>query len=225
MNVTAKKTLIIALVLVAALVAGTIALVAALRDNSPQVAPGKPGTTQGSDSPETSANIPNDSSATIDGSNVTWIGDSVSAGFTPDVLEERFPGINVDAKVSRSFRSLGSDISELEASGQLKKIVVIALGINGIAEPEQMQETVQQLGQDRQIILVYPNGGSGQQTIDVFNQIAAEYPDQVQTADWPAAAPKVKDFAQDGVHVGPQGAGVLADTVAPLIVTAQERLR
>ncbi|HIW90401.1 MAG TPA: hypothetical protein H9870_01870 [Candidatus Corynebacterium avicola] len=160
----------------------------------------------------------------VDGSNVTWIGDSVSSGLTPDVLRERFPGIQVDSEPGKSFRTLSTDLSEMDSAGNLKDVVVIALGLNGFPDKDGLEETLEQFG-GRQYILVYPGGGSSDQTIDVIDQLVAAHPDTVRAADWPGAADKVKDFADDGVHIGEQGANVLADTVAPEISAAQQHLQ
>lgn len=163
--------------------------------------------------------------ATIEGSDVTWIGDSVSAGLTSDTLKKRFPGVHLDVQVGKSFRTLSQDISDLEGSGNLKSTVVVALGVNGGADEGTMEEIMEQLGQDRQVVLVYPGTSSNQDTIEVFNALAEEFPDQVETVDWPGESSKVKDFADDGVHIGEQGANVLADVVAPKIASAQKNLK
>ncbi|RRJ67310.1 hypothetical protein EHV15_33590 [Paenibacillus oralis] len=64
------------------------------------------------------------------GKGITIIGDSVIVGVAP-VLEEQYPGIVIDGKVSRQMKQAQSIVDELKSKGKLGDRVVFELGTNG----------------------------------------------------------------------------------------------
>ncbi|MGO1321014.1 MAG: hypothetical protein ACTMIK_12285 [Galactobacter sp.] len=176
--------------------------------------------------PATQKPSPSPTPEPVTGHDVAWIGDSVSASATGNVLKQRLPGVVVNAQVGRSSRVLASEIQALKARGQLGNVVVVELGANGVALESDIDAAMTALGPHRQLILVTPHGGADNtRTTKVYTDAERRLPKQIQVADWNAQAYKVKDFAPDGIHIGGHGAGILVDTVAPKIAEAKARLK
>ena len=151
------------------------------------------------------------------GDNMTGIGDSVMLGASA-ALNDRFPGITIDAAVSR-HSSTGVDIiNNMKAAGTLKKYVIIALTTNGLATLDEFQQMSDALGPDHVMILV--NAHADRSWIAGSNQnvttFAQEHPDSALVVNWDAAAtahPEV--LGPDGIHTTPDGGGSLyAQTIA-----------
>src|SRR5690606_23884161 len=64
------------------------------------------------------------------GDRITAIGDSVMLAAAPE-LQAAFPGIAIDAAVSRSMYAAPGILQSLESSGQLRDVVLLGLGTNG----------------------------------------------------------------------------------------------
>ncbi|OFQ99406.1 acyltransferase family protein [Alloscardovia sp. HMSC034E08] len=151
------------------------------------------------------------------GDNMTGIGDSVMLGASA-ALNDRFPGITIDAAVSR-HSSTGVDIiNTMKAAGTLKKYVIIALTTNGLATLDEFQQMSDALGPDHVMILVNAHAdrswiASSNQNVTTFAQ---EHPDSALVVNWDAAAtahPEV--LGPDGIHTTPDGGGSLyAQTIA-----------
>jgi peptidoglycan/LPS O-acetylase OafA/YrhL len=82
---------------------------------------------------------------------VTAIGDSVMLG-AKGALEQRIPGIQVDAAVSRQFGTAIDIIEARKAAGQLAPVVVVHLGTNGTITDGHMQR-LKDLLADRQRVI------------------------------------------------------------------------
>ena len=65
-----------------------------------------------------------------------------------------FPGITVDAEVSRSIWAGPELLNNLLASGELRENVVVALGTNGPVDQGVLEEMAQIAGPERNLILV-----------------------------------------------------------------------
>lgn len=87
------------------------------------------------------------------GDRITAIGDSVMLAAAPQ-LQERFPGIAIDAAVSRQMRQAPQIALALADAGMLREITIVGLGTNGSIDPETLHELRAILGPDRQLVLV-----------------------------------------------------------------------
>ncbi len=151
----------------------------------------------------------------VNGAEITAVGDSVmlaSAG----ALLERFPGITVDAAVSRSMWAAPGIVGGLAQSGALRPYVVLALGTNGPVDEKPLREVLDIVGPDRSLVLVdafaprrwIPGVNS---TLQAFAAAHAN----VVVADWSGAiAGRVDLLAGDHIHPGAAGGRVFAETIA-----------
>lgn len=207
------------------LVAGTVAAVAA----APAVSSGQAVVDAGiaaledqGPTPEPAHTPPADA-AEITGDRITAIGDSVMLASAPGLLE-RFPGIQVDAAVSRSMYAAPGILRELAAAGELRDVVVVALGTNGSISARTLDDVLQAIGPDRQLILV--NAYAPRSWIDGVNADLAAFARRhpaVQVADWSdAIAPHPDLLAGDQVHPGAAGGRVFADAVADAVQRAEQ---
>jgi len=89
----------------------------------------------------------------VSGQDITAVGDSVMLASSMS-LQQAFPGIYVDAAVSR-HTFVGLDIlRELAASGRLRPVVVVGLGTNGGVTTAQVRQLMSIVGSKRKVILV-----------------------------------------------------------------------
>jgi len=162
-----------------------------------------------------------------DGTEITAVGDSVMLASAPSLLEE-FPGIAVDAEVSRSIWAGPEILSTLAESGALRENVVIALGTNGPVDRDVLEQMSQICGPDRNLILV--NAHAPRDWIPGVNadleSFAADHR-QVWVADWSGAiAPHEDLLAGDGIHPGDAGGAVFAGSVGTALENVEkDRLR
>ena len=84
---------------------------------------------------------------------MTAVGDSVMLASAPE-LQEEFPGIAIDAAVSRGMNAAPEILATLANAGQLRPIVVIGLGTNGPIEKKDLDRIRTTIGPDRQLIVV-----------------------------------------------------------------------
>ena len=148
------------------------------------------------------------------GDQITAIGDSVMLASAP-ALEERYPGIYIDAEVSRAMLSIGPTIDQLEATDSLDPFVVLGFGTNSAIEPEVIDEVMDKLGPDRIVVVTLPYGDrywipiSQQTIID-----AAERHPNLYVADWcHAAQSDPLALRQDLIHPTEEGAVLYVDAV------------
>lgn len=149
------------------------------------------------------------------GDRITAIGDSVMLAAAPQ-LQERFPGIDIDAAVSRSMYVAPGMVQALMDAGALRDVVVVALGTNGPIEWDTLEEVRALIGPDRQLVLVnvqaprYWTDGVNAE----LNAFAQRYR-QVELANWQAAiAPSVHELAPDQIHPGgPITGGIYSDAI------------
>jgi len=149
------------------------------------------------------------------GPHITAIGDSVmlaSAG----ALLAKFPGILIDAKVSRQPWDAPALLTALRESGQLRTIVIIALGTNGAYGASDLRQIIQTVGPQRELVFV--NSYGPPPWISVVNTqltaIATANP-KIVVADWHSAIAGHTDLlAPDQIHPGDLGAAIYANTIA-----------
>lgn len=160
----------------------------------------------------------------IEGSQITAIGDSVMLASAP-ALVDRFPGISVDADVSRSMW-VGPDIvRSLADSGQLREYVVIALGTNGPIDRSALEEILDTVGPDRHLVLV--TAAAPREWIPSVNDILTEFqsahPDRVEIADWRHIAENHPEIlAGDQIHPSDEGGRRFTEAVAAALREAQD---
>ncbi|GAA2912599.1 peptidoglycan/LPS O-acetylase OafA/YrhL/lysophospholipase L1-like esterase [Microbacterium keratanolyticum] len=149
-----------------------------------------------------------------DGSDMIAIGDSVMLASAPALLA-RFPGIAVDAEVSRSMWTGTEIVSALASGGDLRETVVVGLGTNGAIDDEALDQIAASISPRRDLILV--NAYAPRDWIPGVNEQLAAFAAAhvgVVVADWSAAiAPRPDLLAEDLVHPGDAGGELFADAV------------
>ena len=148
------------------------------------------------------------------GSEITAVGDSVMLASAPALLE-LFPGISVDAEVSRSIWAGPDILQNLASAGALRDNVVVALGTNGPVDWGVLEQMAQIIGKDRTLILV--NAHAPRDWIPGVNADLRKFADGhrgVWIADWTGAISPHEDLlAGDGIHPGDAGGRVFAESV------------
>ncbi len=159
----------------------------------------------------------------VTGDQVTAIGDSVMLASAPGLLE-RFPGIEVDATVSRSMYAAPDILRDLADAGRLRPYVVLALGTNGPIDADTLAEILGIIGPDRQLVLV--TASAPRSWIPGVNDEIAAFARShrdVQVADWAGAIAPHRDLlAGDEVHPGEAAGRIFADVVGQALAQAQE---
>lgn len=154
---------------------------------------------------------PPPTTAPITGADITLIGDSVALASAPSLLAQ-FPGIIVDAQISRSLRVGGfEDIVALEAAGSLRRVVIVALGTNGYYGTGNLDKLMAILG-EREVIFV--SSSAPREWIAPNNNdieaIAAKH-SNVRIADWDQAISNRPDgLGPDGIHPNSIGGEIYA---------------
>ncbi len=199
----------------AAVAAGQRALDEANRDAAatPTATPTPPAATAGSAPTPLASPVP--SPVPVTGDQISAVGDSVMLASAGGLLA-RFPGIQIDAAVSRSAWAGPGILQNLAATGQLRRYVVIALGTNGPVNMGSLEKMTQIAGPARSVVLV--SAFAPRDWIPGVNAelaaFAASHPG-VLLADWAGAISGHVDLlAGDHIHPGDAGGRIFADTVA-----------
>jgi peptidoglycan/LPS O-acetylase OafA/YrhL len=162
--------------------------------------------------------------ATVDGGQIDAIGDSVMLA-SAAALMERYPGIHIDAKVSRSMYVAPGIVDRLARDGRLRRYVVLGLGTNGSIDRRSLDLVVASLGPHRRLILV--TAYAPRSWIPGVNKALRAYVDHnpdIVIADWAGAiAPHADLLAGDRIHPGASGGRIYAAAVAQAIQTVQLR--
>ncbi|WEO76725.1 acyltransferase family protein [Cryobacterium sp. SO2] len=149
------------------------------------------------------------------GSTITAVGDSVMLASAAE-LQAEFPGIAIDAAVSRGMSAAPAILATQRDAGALRPVVVVGLGTNGQISPSDLAEVLRVIGPNRQLIVVNAFADRAW-TPGVNAELAAfsAHRSRVALADWSSAiTPHVDVLAGDGIHPGPIGGAIYADTVA-----------
>jgi len=148
------------------------------------------------------------------GDRIIAIGDSVTVAATPE-LRERFPGIRIDAAVSRQLSEAPAIIERMVQREQLRDVVVLALGTNGPIESRDLERIRSLIGPDRLLVLVNAQAPRGwipgvNRQLSRFAQAYRE----VELANWHSAIqPHLDVLAPDQVHFAGAGARIFARTL------------
>jgi peptidoglycan/LPS O-acetylase OafA/YrhL len=150
----------------------------------------------------------------VGGDQISAIGDSVMLAAAP-TLQEKFPGIQIDAQVSRSIYVAPDMVRALIGAGQLRQVLVLALGTNGPIDSDVLNQVRQLIGPDRQMVVVnvqaprYWSDGVNS-TLSAF----ALYYRNVELANWhDAIQPSLNVLAGDQIHFGSAGATIFSATI------------
>lgn len=162
-----------------------------------------------------------DAAAPITGSQIDAIGDSVMLAAAPALMQE-YPGIRIDAEVSRQMWDAPDVLAQMAAKGELRPYIVIGLGTNGTVRVSDLNRVRRIIGPARQLVLVEASAprpwiAGVNRTLTAY---AAAHTD-VYTANWPAAiAPHRNLLAGDDIHPGAAGGRIYAATVGATITDA-----
>ncbi|MET0811637.1 MAG: acyltransferase family protein, partial [Microbacterium sp.] len=176
-------------------------------------------TETGSTSPEPAASPPAAEADAvipdvITGDQITAVGDSVMLASAPALLE-RFPGIQIDAAVSRSTYAGPGILENLSAAGALRPYVVLALGTNGPVNIPSLERMVAVAGTERTVLLVNAYGPrSWIPGVNADLEAFAKSHAGVRVVDWAGAiGPQAQLLAGDQIHPGDAGGRVFAGAV------------
>ncbi|HEV7740972.1 MAG TPA: acyltransferase family protein [Pseudolysinimonas sp.] len=151
----------------------------------------------------------------VGGDQITAIGDSVMLAAAP-TLYAKFPGIYVDAQVSRSIYVAPDIIQRLIDTGQLRQVLVVALGTNGPIDRGVLDRIREMAGPDRLLVVVNvqaPRTWSAgvNSTLSAF---ALDYRN-VELANWhDTIQPSLSVLAGDQIHFGEAGATIFSKTIS-----------
>jgi peptidoglycan/LPS O-acetylase OafA/YrhL len=155
------------------------------------------------------------------GDQIAAIGDSVMLASAAG-LQEAFPGIQINAVVSRQMSQLPSIVQGMKTDGTLRPIIIIGLGTNGPIDRASLDEARSVVGPRTQLVLVNVQAPRGwMDGVDAtLSQYAQQYRD-VELANWrDAIAGQLGLLARDQIHPGSRGgeiyAGVIKDALQRL---------
>ena len=150
------------------------------------------------------------------GDQIYAIGDSVMLAASP-WLQEAFPGITIDASVSRQMWAAPDMVQSVKDAGELRPILILGLGTNGEVDPWDLRAVENIVGPDCLVVVV--NGQAPRDWIPVGNANLADFARQersVELANWhDAIAPRIDELASDQVHPGgPISGGIYVGAIA-----------
>ncbi len=148
------------------------------------------------------------------GDQIVAIGDSVMLAAAPE-LHAAYPGILVDAVVSRQMRQLPEIVAGMVEQGTMRDTVVLGLGTNGSITRGTLEEVVDLLPSDVRVVVV--NVQAPRDWVDGVNreleQFALEHRN-VELANWrDAIAPRLDLLGRDRIHPADEGAKVYVGAV------------
>jgi peptidoglycan/LPS O-acetylase OafA/YrhL len=155
----------------------------------------------------------------ITGSDISLVGDSVALASAPE-LQAKFPGIYINAEVSRSMRRGGLEtVEQLLAAKQMRKVLIVALGTNGYFGSGTIQQLLNEVGKDRDVVLVTAHAPVVwvPDNNNYVHLIAKQY-HNVYVAEWDRAISAHPELlGPDGIHPGPTGGGLYTGSIASAI--------
>lgn len=149
------------------------------------------------------------------GEQIYAIGDSVMLAASPWLLAE-YPGIIIDASVSRSMWVGPGLVQNLVDSGRLRPVLIVGLATNGDVELDDLEAIVASVGPETLVVVVNAQAPKdwipiGNATLSTF----ARHERTVELANWhDAIAGNIADLADDEVHPGgPITGGIYVDSI------------
>ena len=174
-------------------------------------APSPPATTGAQTGAQTGAPspgpVPVPGSASVPGGDqIDAIGDSVMLASAKE-LQAGFPGIQIDAVVSRQLSSAPAIVRQLRDSGTLRPVLLIGLGTNGPIDRQSLDQIRSIVGPRREIVVVSVQAPRG--WTDGVNGTLTRFAEQyrsVELANWrEAISTRLDLLARDQIHPGPAG--------------------
>lgn len=148
------------------------------------------------------------------GDQITAIGDSVMLASAKE-LQHAFPGIHIDALVSRQLAQAPALIQALKDAGTLRPTVLLGLGTNGPIDLKVLKDLRAQLGNEHQIVVV--NVYAPRWWTDGVNTSLSKFAQQyrdVELANWrDAISGQLGLLARDQIHPGDAGGRVYVGAV------------
>lgn len=137
------------------------------------------------------------------GDQIYAIGDSVMLAAADEVLTA-FPGITVDARVSRRMRDAPAMVQALIDADKLRPILLLGLGTNGPVDRSSLDQVRELVGSNTEIVLI--NAQAPRDWIPGVNKLLGRYAQEyrnVELANWYAAIqPRLDVLARDKIHAG-----------------------
>ncbi len=158
----------------------------------------------------------------ISGDDITIIGDSLMITVAP-VLQNRLPGIVIDAQLGRQMYQAPDLISKLQKEGKLEKIVIIELGTNGSFTEKQLINTLDSLQRAEKILLVNTRVPKPWESVvnETLTKVAESYPN-TKLIDWHLISSGHEDyFYPDGVHLTQSGMKAYEETLIDALISNQ----
>jgi peptidoglycan/LPS O-acetylase OafA/YrhL len=159
------------------------------------------------------------------GDQIMAIGDSVMLASAPS-LQDAFPGIRIDAVVSRQMRAAPAVLQAAKDAGSLRKVVLIGLGTNGSISQSTLDQLQQIAGPGHQFVFVTVQAPRGwtdgvNSELDAF---AGAHQRTVALAEWKSAiTPHLDLLAEDHIHPGSRGGKIYAGVVDDALHRLAER--
>ena len=161
------------------------------------------------------------------GDQMVAIGDSVMLAVAPE-LTAAFPGITVDAVVSRQLSSAPEIVQAMVDANSMKPFLVIGLGTNGSIDESTLREVKKIVGHRTRIVLVNVQAPRGwtPEVNEILAGYAARVP-SVELADWHAAIqPRLDVLARDQIHAGGAvGGGIYVHALTAALLRLVEQSR
>lgn len=148
------------------------------------------------------------------GDQISAIGDSVMLASAHE-LQSAFPGIQIDATVSRQLSAAPQIVAGMLNAGTLRPTVLIGLGTNGPIDTAILIQLRDMAGPDHQIVLVnvYAPRGWTDGVNTNLSAFAQQYRD-VELANWRDSISGQERFlARDRIHPGNSGGRIYAGAV------------
>lgn len=148
------------------------------------------------------------------GDQIYAIGDSVMLASAPQ-LQLAFPGIAIDATVSRQLSAAPHIVQALKDSGALRPTLLLGLGTNGPIDAAALEQVRDILGPRHQLILVSVQAPRGWTSgVNATLAVFAQQYRNVELANWrDAIAGNLRLLARDRIHPGDAGGKIYAGTV------------
>lgn len=169
--------------------------------------------------------VPPDPHPVATGADISAFGDSVMLASAP-ALQERFPGIRIDAVVSRQMSAAPDLLRAAASAGELRPVVLVGLGTNGSISDDTLSAITDAIGPRRKLVLVTVQAPRSwtdgvNTTIAGF---AATHAGQVVVAPWREdIAGRLDLLADDQIHPGHRGGLVYADALQDALLTLADR--
>lgn len=159
------------------------------------------------------------------GKEITAIGDSVMLAAAPEITRA-FPGIDIDAAVSRQMNEAPKLVADKVKSGSMRKILVLSLGTNGPMATSTIDEVKQLLKPTTKLVIVnlhVPRDWNDPNN-RIIDNFASEYR-SVEVANWhDAIDPHLDVLSSDQIHPGgPTGGRIYARSIRDALQRLADR--